>query len=84
MICAADFLGQELGGALQRLARFGEAAELQPRLSQQMQRLAGIRPLGHELGEQRLGAGEVTGLGALHGVARESLDLGSDKATRGL
>ena len=39
-----DFLGQELRGALQRLARLGEAAELQPRLAEQMQRLSGIGP----------------------------------------
>ena len=68
-------LGQELGGALQRLARLGETAELQSRLAQQMQRLAGIGPRLGDLRQQRLGAGEVAGGGALHGVARQRLDL---------
>ena len=70
-----DFLGQELGGALQRLARLGEAAELQPRLAQKMQRLPGIGPRLDDLRQQRLGAGEVAGGRALHGVARQRLDL---------
>ena len=69
-------LGQELGGALQRLARLGEAAELQPRLAQQMQRLAGIGPRLDDLRQQRLGAGEVAGGGALHGVARQASGSG--------
>ena len=68
-------LGQELGGALQRLACLGEAAELQPRLAQQMQRLPGVGPRLGDLRQQRLGAGEVAGGRALHGVARQRLDL---------
>ena len=70
-----DILGQELGGALQRLARLGETAELQPRLAQEMERLAGIGPRFGDLRQQRLGAGEVAGRGALHGVAGQRLEL---------
>ena len=68
-------LGQELGGALQRLARLGEAAELQPRLAQEIEHLAGIGPRVGHLRQQRLGAGEVAGGRALHGVAGQRLDL---------
>ena len=39
-----DFLGQELRGTLQRLARLGETAELQPGLAEEIERLAGIGP----------------------------------------
>ena len=68
-------LGQELGGALQRLARLGEAAELQSGLAEEIEHLAGIGPrLGH-LRQQRLGAGKVAGGRALHGVAGQRLDL---------
>ena len=68
-------LGQELGGTLQRLARLGETAELQPGLAQEIEYLAGIGPrLGH-LRQQRLGAGKIAGGRALHGVAGQRLDL---------
>ena len=69
------FLGQELGGALQWLARLSEATELQPGLAQQMQRLPGVGPRFGHLRQQRLGAGEVAGRCTLHGVARQGLDL---------
>ena len=71
----SGLLGQELGGALQRLACLGETAELQPRLAQQMQRLSGIGPRFDDLRQQWLGTDEVAGGGALHGVARQRLDL---------
>ena len=68
-------LGQELGGALQRLTRLGEAAELQSCLAQKMKRLPGVGPRFGDLRQQRLGPGEVAGGRALHGIARECLDL---------
>ena len=68
-------LGQKLGGTLQRLARLDETAELQPRLTKEIEHLPGIGSrLGH-LRQQRLGAGKVAGGGALHGVAGQRLDL---------
>ena len=49
-----DIARQELGGTLQRLAGVGEAAELQPDLAQQMERLAGVGPRLDDAGEHRL------------------------------
>ena len=66
---------QEFRGTLQRFARIGVAAQLQPHLAQQMQCRAGIGPSLGDLGEQRFGAGEVAGGGALRGVAGQHLEL---------
>ena len=73
-LCRGIF-GQELGGALQRLARFGEAAELQSRLTEEIKRLSGIGLRFGHLGQQGLGAGKVAGGRTLHGVADQRLDL---------
>ena len=80
----ADFLGQELGGALQRLARLGEAAELQSRLAQQMQRLARNWAAPRRPGRAAARRREVAGRGALHGVAgqRLKLEIGKRHAPR--
>ena len=68
-------LGQELDGTLERLAGFGEAAELQPHLSQHVQCLARIGSRLDHLREQRFGGGKVAGRGALDRVAGEGIDL---------
>ena len=71
----ADLLGHELGGALQGLARLGEAAELQPRLAKQMLGLPGVGTRLGDLRQQGLGGREVARRGALDGVAGECLKL---------
>ena len=68
-------LGQELGRALQGFTRLGETSELQPRLAQEIEHLSGIGPRFGHLRQQRLGAGEVAGGRALHGIAGQRLDL---------
>jgi hypothetical protein len=69
------FPGQELGCPFQRLARLGEAAELEAGLSEDMHGLPRVGPGLGDLRQERLRPGEVAGGGALHGIARQRLDL---------
>jgi hypothetical protein len=70
-----DVARQELCGALQRLARLGEAAELEPHLAQQMEGLAHVGARLDDAGEHLLGRREIAGRRALKRVAAEGLDL---------
>jgi hypothetical protein len=67
--------GQELGRPFERLARLDEAAKLETRLTEDVKRLPGIGSGFGDLRQERLRPGKVTGGSALHGVARQRLDL---------